>query len=499
MKIRTEKRALDKIYKRRDRYEIPDWQREKVWSKGKKQKLIDSILRGWKLPKFYFQKTSDSPEEYDVVDGQQRLSAIYEFFDNELALSAESEKRFGAKYYRDLTDKISDKFDDFEIEYDEIQDASEKEIKEFFQRLQEGLPLTSSERLNSVDSKLRDFCRTLAKHAFFLHTVSLNNKRYAYFDVAAKAAAIEVEGIEVGLRYEDLKDVFESHNNFSTSSHVAKRLRKALAFLNKALPENSPALKNRATSQSLVTMACRLVESTDPTGKEKSFSKFVDHFNQDLSRQVEMGQNATDPDLIKFQKTINANIRQGPRIRHGILVRKLLQFDPTFMDLFSPETIAASGIVSEVSRVAGEISDSVFLLNEVYGAANGTDLIKPTNKTTSALSQIGKQANSFQSYKTLIENLYFLFWEGPGSKLKGLEPASFKDINELRTALQHDVDHGKSAKAKAKRKKLADTFKKYTGVRTPHTADPELFPILQLNLLTKVDEDLRMLIAHYES
>ena len=84
MKMTARRRALDKIYKRRDRYDIPDWQREEVWSKGRKQKLIDSILRGWRLPKFYFLLTSDEPEEFEVVDGQQRLLAIWEFFDPRL-------------------------------------------------------------------------------------------------------------------------------------------------------------------------------------------------------------------------------------------------------------------------------------------------------------------------------------------------------------------------------------------------------------------------------
>ena len=54
MKMTAEHRAIDKIYRRRDRYEIPDWQRGEVWDTAKKQRLIDSILRGWKLPKFYF-------------------------------------------------------------------------------------------------------------------------------------------------------------------------------------------------------------------------------------------------------------------------------------------------------------------------------------------------------------------------------------------------------------------------------------------------------------
>ena len=47
MKMKSDKRAIDKIYKRRDRYEIPDWQRQEVWGKSKKQSLIDSILKGW--------------------------------------------------------------------------------------------------------------------------------------------------------------------------------------------------------------------------------------------------------------------------------------------------------------------------------------------------------------------------------------------------------------------------------------------------------------------
>jgi uncharacterized protein with ParB-like and HNH nuclease domain len=191
MQMRTESRELDKIYKRRDRYEIPDWQREEVWSKEKKQLLIDTILRGWRLPKFYFLKVSTDPDEYEVVDGQQRLMAIFEFLDNELPLSDRSAKEFKAAYYKKLPEALSDRFDDYKIEYDEITDAADKDLKEFFQRLQEGLPLTSSEKLNSVHSNLRDFAKRLAKHDFFKNKVAINDKRYAHFDIAAKVAALD--------------------------------------------------------------------------------------------------------------------------------------------------------------------------------------------------------------------------------------------------------------------------------------------------------------------
>jgi uncharacterized protein with ParB-like and HNH nuclease domain len=49
MKMRTEKRELDKIYKRRNRYEIPDYQRQEVWDVDQKRKLIDSTLAQLRL------------------------------------------------------------------------------------------------------------------------------------------------------------------------------------------------------------------------------------------------------------------------------------------------------------------------------------------------------------------------------------------------------------------------------------------------------------------
>jgi hypothetical protein len=106
-----------------------------------------------------------------------------------------------------------------------------EEIKEYFQRLQEGLRLTSSERLNSVHSSLRDFAVKLTKHDFF-RRIAASNKRYGHFDIVAKAAAIEIDGLDVGLRYDDLRAVFQSQATFSSTSNVAKRLKAGLDFVN---------------------------------------------------------------------------------------------------------------------------------------------------------------------------------------------------------------------------------------------------------------------------
>jgi hypothetical protein len=275
----SDERALDKISKRRDRYEIPDWQRQEVCDRPKKQQLIDSILRGWRLPKFYFLKVSDDPEQYEVVDGQQRLAAIYEFFDNQLPLSTTSAQEFGAQYYKGLRSSLSDRFDDFQIQFDVIEEGDEREIKEFFQRLQQGLQLSSSERLNAVHSKLRDFAKKLAKQQFFQDKVAIADRRYAHFDIVSKVAAIEIDGIDAGLRYEELKQLFESQSGFSSRSKVGQRLTETFDFLNRMFPGRSPLLKNRTVVQSLATLVSKIISTGKAKRQENRLRKFFRAFH----------------------------------------------------------------------------------------------------------------------------------------------------------------------------------------------------------------------------
>lgn len=490
MKMTARRRALDKIYKRRDRYDIPDWQREEVWSKGRKQKLIDSILRGWRLPKFYFLLTSDEPEEFEVVDGQQRLLAIWEFFDNELSLSSDSDSvTGGARQYRALPDRLSDRFDDYEIDYDQIEDADDEDLKEFFQRLQQGLPLTSSEKLNSVHSKLRDFCRKLSEHQFFMRKTSVSPRRYGYFDIVAKVAALEIEGMDASLRYNDMKVIFEAQQAFSDSSSVAVGLRKTLDTLNLIFSEKDIRLRNRTIVQSVSTFVSSMTSTKTAKSRAADIRVFIDFFLDELARQVELGQDATDKDFIQFQKTVNANVRSGPQTRQNILLRKLIVHDPTFEDLFGFESIAGCGLNGEIDRLGTSIGSAATSLNHQYSANHGKDLIKMTNRTTEALLRLGTPISGLDEYKQLIDDLYVLFHEGPGSRLHA-KPQSFKDIKLLRSDLRHDLDHGKPGQAAKKRKSIGTVFSRYAGSPSPQTVAPERFRAIQGSILRNVLSDL---------
>ncbi len=180
-------------------------------------------------------------------------------------MSEESSKEFGASHYKDLPSRTSDSFDDFEIDFDEIEGATDQELKEFFQRLQEGLPLTSSEKLNSIHSKLRDFCKEIAGSTFFKEKVSVADTRFSYFDIVTKVATLEVEGVTSGIRFDDISKVFKANIEFSAQSAAGKRITAAFDYLNRVFPIQSQFLKNRTLIQSFATFTAKFVA----TGKAK--------------------------------------------------------------------------------------------------------------------------------------------------------------------------------------------------------------------------------------
>ncbi len=167
--------------------------------------------------------------------------------------------------------------------------------------------------------------------------------------------------------------------------------------------------------------------------------------------------------------------------------------DADVASVFDPSVLAESGVTGHVQELAAVIGEHVSRLNDAYSAIHGEDLFKATNKTTKALLKIGQPVRDMEGYKALIDNLYFLFKEGPGQRLEPNVPQSFKDVNLLRTDLQHDVDHGEKKKVVAKKKKIGETFKRYSGQSSPVAFDPTGFVLVQANLLSAIEPDLRNL------
>ena len=150
----------------------PQYQRGPTWSLGQRQRFIDSLLSDFDIPKFYLRKCDGSESEYEweVVDGQQRLTSIWKFLDDEFPLMIDSDKVAGhevaGKFFNDLPDVVQDKLQSYGLTVVELE-ADNQEIEEMFLRLQDGDPLNSAEKRNAIFGSMRDFVhQTVSSHKF---------------------------------------------------------------------------------------------------------------------------------------------------------------------------------------------------------------------------------------------------------------------------------------------------------------------------------------------
>jgi Protein of unknown function DUF262 len=167
----------------------PDFQRQaNVWDVKRKARLIESILLKIPLPSFYFSEDLDGG--YAVVDGLQRLCAVFHFKNVSLLNSATGAslaplrlkglqylKELEGKVYADLDRKFQRRISELEITANIIRANTPSAVKfNVFARLnQGGLPLNAQEIRNAIfPGEWRNELRRLAESEKF--TKATNGK-----------------------------------------------------------------------------------------------------------------------------------------------------------------------------------------------------------------------------------------------------------------------------------------------------------------------------------
>lgn len=121
-------------------YVNKDYQRsDERWSVQARAFLIESILLGFPLPKFYLYPITDTKRRRsfkEIVDGQQRTAAIVDFYSGKLSLSNNFEiEALRGKAYRDLPEDSKTEFLKYPLSIDLFSDISAEEIYEVFRRM----------------------------------------------------------------------------------------------------------------------------------------------------------------------------------------------------------------------------------------------------------------------------------------------------------------------------------------------------------------------------
>ena len=260
-----------------------EYQRGAVWKEPQQQLLIDSIMRGYSVPAFYFHKKTQAISltgtgvntSLYIVDGQQRINAISKFAgDGFKLLDPAKEKGFqfpnfvkdkdcpwAGKSFSELSPELQKNFKGQEVIVYEITDGTDDEVRDLFIRLQAGTSLTAQERRDAWPGSFTNFVLSLGGktgqdgtgkhvgHGFFTRLIK-SKKESERRQIAAQIAMLFITWCDkkevVDIKSQNIDGFYRAHVGFDELGEHARRLRKILDCIVDIMPPKPNLLAHEA-------------------------------------------------------------------------------------------------------------------------------------------------------------------------------------------------------------------------------------------------------------
>jgi hypothetical protein len=241
----------------------PDYQRSSnIWSLEKKQLLIDSIVNRFDIPKFYLHEYEKAKKiggktcKYALIDGKQRLSAIWGFINADFALSnsaeylADPSVNIAGLTYTELSSKyprIAAYFNNAQLALVAIRTNEIELIEELFTRLNEAVPLNAPEKRNAFGGPLPSAIKKVATHRFFAEDLPFTNIRYRHLDIACKFLYLSHVGRPTDIKKLQLDSFvrdFKRQNLKKQAHELEKRCLSILDVMSDVFTKKDSLLKN---------------------------------------------------------------------------------------------------------------------------------------------------------------------------------------------------------------------------------------------------------------
>lgn len=205
---------LDTLVKRIDRRSIkldPEYQRRHRWPDDTSSRLIESLILNIPIPVIFLSQDVDVDDEveestsrYTVIDGQQRLTAIYRFMKNDLALTdLETLPELNGSYYKDLPPFLTRRLEERTIKCLRIDSTVDAQVKfDIFERLNTGSVKLEAQELRNATARgpFNDAIKDWATFPTFRALIQVD-----VADPRSSSKVQKMEDVELVLRFFALK------------------------------------------------------------------------------------------------------------------------------------------------------------------------------------------------------------------------------------------------------------------------------------------------------
>ncbi|QPL31955.1 DUF262 domain-containing protein [Pseudomonas fragi] len=185
----------------------PDYQRRHRWPIETSSRLIESLILNIPIPVIFISQDIDVDDEiedavsrYTVIDGQQRLTAIYNFLNGDYALvGLEALPELDGMFYKDLPPFLLRRLDERTIKCLRIDSTVDEQVKfDIFERLNTGSIKLEAQELRNATARgpFNILIKELAKNKDFRKLIQINEN-----NPGENTKVKKMEDVELVLRF----------------------------------------------------------------------------------------------------------------------------------------------------------------------------------------------------------------------------------------------------------------------------------------------------------
>lgn len=289
----------------------PKYQRNYIWKNDFKDKLIYSIIKSYPIGNIIMRQLKTPNEKgakSEIVDGQQRLTTIYEFVEGRYEIHSEFSRKiieeiqefYGERTdiefeklkkklknkgnirlkYSDLPSVIKGKYEGFNVSVTKIIEASDTDITEYFRFLQNQERLRAGEILNSLtDSKLEKYLQRIEDLDSFCKIIGFNNERKEFDKLFYNIIGVFDNKVSLGAPDMTIRKYVTTTDNIIEGKNEVEML---LFQINQITNENRgkiilTGMKKRYIKFLMMLMGFGLVDFTVDTEKKLKALEKIDN------------------------------------------------------------------------------------------------------------------------------------------------------------------------------------------------------------------------------
>ncbi len=223
----------------------PQFQRGSVWTPAARTYLVDTVLRGYPIPKILMRTSIDRASHRifrEVVDGQQRLQSIIDFGNDKLILGTRA-GNFAGKTYSTLPEELQMKFLAYKITGEQLINATDDDVLEVFARINSySVPVIEPELRNAAydtDFKWSIYNKVRQWHDFWGLGVLSQRERVRMLDqsLMAEMYGVIMNGVTDGGQPRITK-LYKAMTHFPDQTEVEQKVDDVLEILTRQILPN---------------------------------------------------------------------------------------------------------------------------------------------------------------------------------------------------------------------------------------------------------------------